>query len=170
MRPGEVITGAEPVAVNVGRPVLHRCSSTTPAIARSRSDRTIHFAEANPALAFDRAAARGTASTSRPARGALRAGRDATVDLVPFTGARIAPGFRGEVPGPLDRVRSIAPLRGPLRPDRGDRVRLGDTDLLVEVERDLAVGGDECMFGGGKVLRDRWARRCATAGRGPLDS
>jgi urease subunit alpha len=39
-------------------------------------------------------------------------------------------------------------------PTTGDRVRLGDTELVAEVERDYAVYGDECKFGGGKVLRD----------------
>ncbi|HTT72360.1 MAG TPA: urease subunit alpha [Anaeromyxobacteraceae bacterium] len=36
----------------------------------------------------------------------------------------------------------------------GDRLRLGDTGLVLEVERDATVYGDECKFGGGKVLRD----------------
>ncbi|XP_043703344.1 urease-like [Telopea speciosissima] len=39
-------------------------------------------------------------------------------------------------------------------PTTGDKVRLGDTDLFAEIERDFAVYGDECVFGGGKVLRD----------------
>ncbi|MBA3263603.1 MAG: urease subunit alpha [Thermoleophilaceae bacterium] len=39
-------------------------------------------------------------------------------------------------------------------PTVGDRVRLGDTDLWAEVEQDLVVYGDECVFGGGKTLRD----------------
>src|SRR3954451_17271754 len=39
-------------------------------------------------------------------------------------------------------------------PTTGDRVRLGDTSLVLEVERDLTTYGDECKFGGGKVLRD----------------
>src|SRR6516164_7966490 len=39
-------------------------------------------------------------------------------------------------------------------PTTGDRIRLGDTGLVAEVERDHAVYGDECKFGGGKVLRD----------------
>src|SRR5258706_6085240 len=39
-------------------------------------------------------------------------------------------------------------------PTTGDRIRLGDTELIAEVERDHAVYGDECKFGGGKVLRD----------------
>ena len=39
-------------------------------------------------------------------------------------------------------------------PTTGDLVRLGDTSLLVEVERDYAVYGEECVIGGGKTLRD----------------
>ena len=39
-------------------------------------------------------------------------------------------------------------------PTTGDRVRLGDTDLIAQVESDATVYGDECKFGGGKVLRD----------------
>lgn len=39
-------------------------------------------------------------------------------------------------------------------PTTGDRVRLGDTDLVIEVERDHTVYGDEVKFGGGKVIRD----------------
>ena len=40
-------------------------------------------------------------------------------------------------------------------PTTGDRVSLGDTGLVIEVERDLTSYGDECKFGGGKVLRDQ---------------
>ncbi len=39
-------------------------------------------------------------------------------------------------------------------PTKGDRVRLGDTDLLIEIEHDHTVYGDEITFGGGKVIRD----------------
>ncbi|WP_198655735.1 urease subunit alpha [Salinicola lusitanus] len=39
-------------------------------------------------------------------------------------------------------------------PTVGDRVRLGDTELWIEVERDATVYGDEVKFGGGKVIRD----------------
>ena len=39
-------------------------------------------------------------------------------------------------------------------PTVGDKVRLGDTDLIIEVEKDYTVYGDECKFGGGKSLRD----------------
>ena len=39
-------------------------------------------------------------------------------------------------------------------PTKGDRIRLGDTELLIEVERDCTTYGDEVKFGGGKVIRD----------------
>src|SRR5438270_4037369 len=39
-------------------------------------------------------------------------------------------------------------------PTTGDRIRLGDTDLIIEIERDAATYGDEAKFGGGKVIRD----------------
>jgi urease subunit alpha len=39
-------------------------------------------------------------------------------------------------------------------PTVGDRVRLGDTELIIEVERDHTIYGDEVKFGGGKVIRD----------------
>jgi len=39
-------------------------------------------------------------------------------------------------------------------PTTGDRVRLGDTNLFIQVEKDLTVYGEECKFGGGKTLRD----------------
>src|SRR4051812_23484255 len=39
-------------------------------------------------------------------------------------------------------------------PTTGDRIRLADTDLLIRIERDYAVPGDESKFGGGKVIRD----------------
>jgi len=50
----------------------------------------------------------------------------------------------------LDR-RAYAEMFGPTV---GDRVRLADTDLIIEVERDLTVHGEEVKFGGGKVIRD----------------
>ncbi len=55
-------------------------------------------------------------------------------------------------------------------PTTGDRVRLGDTELWAEVERDLLVPGDECVFGGGKTLRDGLGTHGAiTAADGALD-
>jgi urease subunit alpha len=63
--------------------------------------------------------------------------------------------------------RQYADLYGPTT---GDRVRLADTDLFVEVERDLTVPGDEAKFGGGKVLRDGMGQSSrATRADGALD-
>ena len=42
-------------------------------------------------------------------------------------------------------------------PTTGDRIRLGDTDLYVEIEKDLRGGGDEVVFGGGKSIREGMA-------------
>src|SRR5687767_6811065 len=55
-------------------------------------------------------------------------------------------------------------------PTTGDRVRLGDTSLVLEVERDLAVYGDECKFGGGKVLRDGMGQATGVPQSDALDS
>ncbi len=65
----------------------------------------------------------------------------------------------------IDR-RHYADMFGPTV---GDRVRLGDTGLVVEVERDYASYGDECKFGGGKVLRDRQGQRAGVHDRDALD-
>ena len=39
-------------------------------------------------------------------------------------------------------------------PTTGDRVRLADTELFIEIEKDFTTYGDEVKFGGGKVIRD----------------
>ncbi len=54
-------------------------------------------------------------------------------------------------------------------PTTGDRVRLADTDLWLEVERDLTSPGDECCFGGGKVLRDGGGQAAGVSAHDALD-
>ena len=54
-------------------------------------------------------------------------------------------------------------------PTTGDRVRLADTDLVAEVERDHTVYGDECKFGGGKVLRDGMGQAAGVSDDRALD-
>ncbi|GAA4406004.1 urease subunit alpha [Tsukamurella soli] len=67
--------------------------------------------------------------------------------------------------------RRYADLFGPTT---GDRIRLADTDLLIEVERDLSGGpglaGDEAVFGGGKVLRESMGQGRATRADGAPDT
>ena len=65
----------------------------------------------------------------------------------------------------IDR-RHYADLYGPTK---GDRVRLGDTNLVAEVEDDATVYGDECKFGGGKVLRDGMGQAAGVSDERALD-
>lgn len=55
-------------------------------------------------------------------------------------------------------------------PTTGDRVRLGDTALLIEVERDLTVYGEEVKFGGGKVISDGMGQSQLTRAAGAMDT
>jgi urease subunit alpha len=63
--------------------------------------------------------------------------------------------------------RQYADLYGPTT---GDRVRLADTELFIEIEKDLTVPGEEAKFGGGKVIRDGMGQSAsATGADGVLD-
>ncbi|MFZ5736851.1 MAG: urease subunit alpha [Pseudomonadota bacterium] len=55
-------------------------------------------------------------------------------------------------------------------PTTGDRVRLADTDLIIEVEKDLTTYGEEVKFGGGKVIRDGMGQSQATNADGAADT
>jgi len=55
-------------------------------------------------------------------------------------------------------------------PTTGDKVRLADTDLIVEVERDLTAYGEEVKFGGGKVVRDGMGQSQVTRAAGAVDT
>jgi urease subunit beta len=100
--PGEVVVASGSIALNHGKDVVQIRVLNT-------GDRPIqvgshfHFAEANPALEFDRGVARGC-HLAVPAGTSVRfePGAPRLVEIVPFGGARIAAGFRGEVAGPLD--------------------------------------------------------------------
>ncbi len=102
MAPGGIAGPDDPVEINAGRPVLTLRVENT-------GDRPVqvgshyHFAESNPALSFERSAARGH-RLDVPAGTAVRfePGIVIDVDLVPFVGRRVVPGLRGQVAGPLD--------------------------------------------------------------------
>src|SRR3954447_25158698 len=69
----------------------------------------------------------------------------------------------------LDRGRYAA-LYGPTA---GDRIRLADTNLLIEVEEDRSAGpqpGDEVVFGGGKVIRESMGQATAPRAQVTLDT
>jgi urease subunit alpha len=55
-------------------------------------------------------------------------------------------------------------------PTTGDRIRLADTELFIEVEKDFTVYGDEVKFGGGKVIRDGMGQSQATRAQGAMDT
>ena len=66
----------------------------------------------------------------------------------------------------IDR-RAYAEMYGPTT---GDRVRLGDTGLWIEVERDAAIYGEEVKFGGGKVIRDGMGQSQRSQAGGAVDT
>src|SRR4029077_12121492 len=49
---------------------------------------------------------------------------------------------------------SRAAYAGHYGPTTGDRIRLADTELIIEIEKDFTIYGEEVKFGGGKVIRD----------------
>jgi urease subunit alpha len=55
-------------------------------------------------------------------------------------------------------------------PTTGDRVRLADTDLIIEVERDVTIYGEEVKFGGGKVIRDGMGQSQSPRAEGAMDT
>src|SRR6187401_3093778 len=63
--------------------------------------------------------------------------------------------------------RAYADMFGPTV---GDRVRLADTDLIVEVEKDFTTYGEEVKFGGGKVIRDGMGQGQETRAAGAVDT
>ncbi len=66
----------------------------------------------------------------------------------------------------IDR-RAYADMYGPTT---GDRIRLGDTELWLEVERDHTIYGEEVKFGGGKVIRDGMGQSQRTQAEGAVDT
>src|SRR6202043_436825 len=55
-------------------------------------------------------------------------------------------------------------------PTTGDRVRLADTELIVEVEKDFTTYGEEVKFGGGKVIRDGMGQSQVSRAAGAVDT
>jgi len=182
--PGEVlIEDGEGIELNKGRRLVELQVTNTgdrPIQVGSH----YHFIETNPALVFDRAKAYGcrlnvpSGSSIR-----FEPGDSKAVTLVEIAGNRrvvsgnrlvdgvasperlpevmervVARGFghqeSGEAVAGSPLVMSREHYADLFGPTVGDCVRLGDTSLLAKVEKDFTVYGDECKFGGGKVLRE----------------
>ena len=54
-------------------------------------------------------------------------------------------------------------------PTTGDKIRLADTEIIIEVERDFTTYGEEVKFGGGKVIRDGMGQSQSTRAQGGVD-
>src|SRR5512144_2360348 len=182
MIPGELFIQDGEIELNAGR------KTVTLTVANS-GDRPIqvgshyHFFETNDALKFDRKRARGM-RLDIAAGTAVRfePGQSRTVRLTPYMGGRESHGFQAKVSGKLGPVAKVGPSNeGPTRisrsayvhmfgPTTGDKVRLADTDLFIEVERDHTVYGEEVKFGGGKVIRDGMGQSQRTRAQGAVDT
>ena len=155
MIPGEIQTQPGEIEINAGRPTLRVSVANT-------GDRPIqvgshyHFFETNAALAFDRGGGP-RLPAQHPGRDgrAIRAGPDAQRRTRrPGRGPGglwLSGSCDGGAPAMKMTRQAYAEMFGPTV---GDRVRLADTELWIEVERDFTTYGEEVKFGGGKVIRD----------------
>src|SRR6478735_1261472 len=184
MKPGEILSAKGELELNVAKnrnPITIEVANT--------GDRPIqvgshyHFFETNEALKFDRKRtkgmrldiAAGTAVRFEP-------GQSRTVRLTPYMGGRESHGFQAKVSGKLGPIAKVGPSNeGPTRisrsayvhmfgPTTGDKVRLADTDLFIEVEKDHTTYGEEVKFGGGKVIRDGMGQSQRTRAQGAVDT
>src|SRR5690349_10230229 len=182
MIPGEIKAGDGELELNKGRnPITIEVANT--------GDRPIqvgshyHFFETNEALKFDRARSKGM-RLDIPAGTAVRfePGQSRTVRLTPYMGGRESFGFQGKVSGKLGPVARVGRANEPpsgiprsayvhmFGPTVGDKVRLADTDLVIEVEQDRTTYGEEVKFGGGKVIRDGMGQSQRTRAQGAVDT
>ncbi len=157
----------DPIWINQGR-------KTTTVYVTNSGDRPVqvgshyHFYEVNPMLNFDREKALGM-RLNIPAGTAVRfePGEEKPVSLTEYGGEQLVLGHRGMTNQSVKEILALQDISiqngipmsretyaAMYGPTTGDRVRLGDTDLWIKVERDFAIYGDECKFGGGKVIRD----------------
>lgn len=196
--PGQVIVEeTDGIELNVGRTKAELTVTNTgdrPIQVGSH----YHFIETNAALVFDRAQAFGkrlnivSGSSVR-----FEPGEAKTITLVEIAGGKRVVSGNRLVDGPaiperlsevMERVKSRgfgheeAPVvigsprlmpRGEYAstfgPTKGDRVVLGDTGLLIRVEEDRTFYGDECKFGGGKVLREGMGQATGVSAAEALD-
>jgi len=179
--PGEILHGDGDVRWGAG-------ADTVALTVTNTGDRPIqvgshlHVADANPALEFDRDAAVGM-RLAIPAGTSVRfePGVERDVELVALGGAGAVPGLRLDVADPAGGNRGSPgsgwtvtreTYTGLLGPTEGDRVRLADTNLTIRVEADRCRGprgGDEVVFGGGKVIRESMGQSRVTRADGACD-
>ena len=180
MIPGEILAATGDIVLNKDRAAIIIKVANT-------GDRPIqvgshyHFAESNAALAFDRKGALGC-RLDIPAGTAVRF--EPGPDSRNFSGAirrRTAgswfqQGCDGsiaaraseviEMPNKMNRA-AYAQMFGPTV---GDKIRLADTEIIIEVEKDYTTYGEEVKFGGGKVIRDGMGQSQRSRAEGAVDT
>jgi urease alpha subunit len=185
MKPGEIIPQDGEIALNEG-------SERVTITVANTGDRPVqvgshyHFAETNTGLAFDREMALGR-RLDIPSGSAIRfePGQTRDVTLVPYGGSNTVLGFNGKtmgvaipkaVPYPEAPCGNVAArmtrsaYAGMFGPTVGDRVRLADTELFIQVEKDFTTYGEEVKFGGGKVIRDGMGQSQVSRAGGAVDT
>src|SRR4029077_14224212 len=180
MIPGEIFAATGDIVLNKDRAAIIIKVANT-------GDRPIqvgshyHFAETNSALDFDRKAALGY-RIDIPAGTAVRfePGQTREVSLIPYAGARLVYGFNKAVMGALSQgperesrvpnKMNRAAYAQMFGPTVGDKVRLADTDIIIEAEKDYTTYGEEVKFGGGKVIRDGMGQSQRSRSEGAFDT
>ncbi|XP_072040163.1 urease subunit alpha-like [Amphiura filiformis] len=200
VHPGEEFPADDkPIEMNTGRKTK-TLSVTSKCDRPIQIGSHFHFIETNKNLTFDREAAlgmrlnipAGTAIRFRP-------GEQREVPLVEIGKKRVIRGGNNLVDGPADpkvlpdimkkvteqnfghktqdNIPSSAVCTMPrlnyihtYGPTTGDKVRLGDMSLIIEVEKDFTVYGDECKFGGGKTLREGMGQAAHVTNATALDT
>src|SRR5438552_4671297 len=150
-----------------------RSPSRTPATGRSRSAPTTIFSRLprrSTSPATRRAA---VVSISRPARPCVsNRDRRARSSSSPMPALAASSGSAARSTGSSDVARAIS--RGAYAamfgPTTGDRIRLADTELIIEVEEDRTIYGEEVKFGGGKVIRDGMGQGQRSRAEGAVDT
>jgi urease alpha subunit len=185
MKPGEILPKDGDIVLNEGAERITISVSNT-------GDRPVqvgshyHFAETNPGLDFDRDIAQGR-RLDIPSGSAIRfePGQTREVTLVPYGGSNTVIGFNGRTMGTATlkpaagagaRLGNTAArmtrsaYAGMFGPTVGDKVRLADTQLFIEVEKDFTIYGEEVKFGGGKVIRDGMGQSQVSRAEGAVDT
>jgi len=197
--PGQVMVAeGDGIELNPGRTLIElRVTNTGDRPIQVGSH--YHFIETNKALEFDRAKAYGfRLNVASGSSVRFEPGDSKAVTLVEIAGKRnVVSGNRlvdglatpERLPEVMQRVTErgfkhvdsgatvpgtpLVLVRGHYNdlfgPTVGDRVRLGDTCLVAEVEKDYTAYGDECKFGGGKVLREGMGQATGVSAADALD-
>lgn len=181
MKIGEITALDREIEINKGR-------RTIELVAVNEGDRPIqvgshyHFYEVNKLLKFDRESAYGmrlNIASGTSVR--FEPGEEKKVCLVEIAGEKRVYGLRSMTNKAINEINEAlddkiqATISGEkyammFGPTTGDKVRLADTNLYIEVEKDYTVYGDEVKFGGGKTIRDGMGQSVnTTSSDGDLD-